>query len=54
MPKPALMFALLVVVLDSVGFGLLIPVLPSLLEDWGIRTSVERRGLAFGSALVMP
>ena len=35
MPKPALMFALLVVVLDSVGFGLLIPVLPSLLEELG-------------------
>lgn len=35
MPKPALMFALFVVVLDSVGFGLLIPVLPSLLEELG-------------------
>ena len=34
MPKPALTFALLVVVLDSVGFGLLIPVL-SLLEELG-------------------
>ncbi|MBD5634750.1 MAG: MFS transporter, partial [Candidatus Eremiobacteraeota bacterium] len=49
MPRSSVFFFMLVVLIDSIGFGIIIPVMPSLLRQLGAGDA--RHAVAFGGAL---